>query len=173
MAGPPAREAVADGEQRGTRPTAAQIRPAYPVSHPRRADKTLSRSFDHLISRQQETVAHTDTDSTVMQTRLSYFCIEEARPGMVLGALLTVVTDGVLRFSLPSGHVLTEDNLFQLAAHHAEVIYVQEPDPRSAEEVEAEAAMATARVNSIFAGADLANPVTAALFAQVLRFRTA
>ena len=108
-----------------------------------------------------------------MQTRLSYFCIEEARPGMVLGALLTVVTDGVLRFSLPSGHVLTEDNLFQLAAHHAEVIYVQEPDPRSAEEIEAEAAAATARVNSVFAGADLANPVTAALFAQVLRFRTA
>ena len=108
-----------------------------------------------------------------MHTRPHYFCLEEALPGMVLGALLTVVTDGVLRFSLPSGHVLTEDNLFQLAAHHAEVIYVQEPDTRSAEEAKAEAAAATARVHAVFAGADLANPATAALFAQVLRFRNA
>lgn len=92
---------------------------------------------------------------------------------MVLGAPLTVVTDGVLRFGLPSGHVLTEDNLFQLAAHHAEVVYVLEPDPRSAQEAEADVAAATARVNAIFAGADLANPATAAMFAQVLRFRSA
>jgi hypothetical protein len=108
-----------------------------------------------------------------MQTRPHYFCIEEARPGMMLGAPLTVVTDGVLRFSLPSGHVLTEDNLFQLAAHHAEVVYVLEPDPRSTPEAEADVAAATARVKTIFAGADLAHPATAALFAQVLRFRSA
>lgn len=92
---------------------------------------------------------------------------------MVLGAPTNIVDSGVLRFSLPAGHVLTEDNLHQFAAHHAEFIFVAEPDHRSDEQAAIDAALATRRGMHIFSGADLSDPTLAALFVQVLAYRIA
>ena len=91
---------------------------------------------------------------------------------MELGAPLNVVTDGILNFSLPEGHLLTADNLNQLAAHHAEFLFIREPDPRSEEQVALDAAVAEQRVMRIFAKADFSEPAAVALFNQILRYRS-
>lgn len=91
----------------------------------------------------------------------------------MLGAPVSVANRGVLRFSLPAGHVLTEDNLQQLRVHRAEYIFVAEPDGRTDEQVAVDAALSARRVMEIFSGADLTDPTTAALFDQVLSFRSA
>jgi hypothetical protein len=107
-----------------------------------------------------------------MRTRPRYLPIIEAEAGMVLGAPVRVVNHGVVRLSLPGGHTLTEDNLHQLAAHHAEFIFVAEPDTRSDEAVAVDAAQAAHRVMEIFSGADLSNPTMAALFDQIVNYRS-
>lgn len=108
-----------------------------------------------------------------MRTRTHYIPLLEAEAGMVLGAPVSVSTHGILRFSLPAGHTLTDDNLHQLAAHKAEFIFVAEPDTRSDEHVAVDAALAARRTMEIFAGADLTDPTMAALFDQVLGYRSA
>ncbi len=108
-----------------------------------------------------------------MRTRPRYLPLIEAEAGMVLGTPVHMARQGQLRYSLPAGHRLTEDNLCQLAAHRAEFIYVAEPDTRSDEEVATDAAQAAHRVLDIFSGADLADPTMAALFDQVLAYRSA
>ena len=108
-----------------------------------------------------------------MRTRPRYLALIEAEAGMVLGAPVSVVNNGILRFSLPDGHTLTEDNLRQLAAHHAEFIFIAEPDTRPDEQIAVDAAMAARRVMQIFSGADLSDPTTVALFDQVLGYRSA
>ncbi|MBK8760308.1 MAG: hypothetical protein IPM03_07715 [Sulfuritalea sp.] len=108
-----------------------------------------------------------------MRTRPRYLPLIEAEPGMVLGTPVRVTRQGQHRYSLPAGHRLTGDNLRQLAAHHAEFIFVAEPDSRSDEEVAVDAANAAHRVLDIFSGADLADPTLAALFDQVLAYRSA
>lgn len=108
-----------------------------------------------------------------MRTRTHYIPIIEAEEGMVLGAPVAVVRNGILRFSLPAGHALTRDNLHQLTAQQAEFIYVAGPDPRSDEQVAEDAAVAAHRSLEIFSGADLSDPVMAALFDQVLGYRSA
>ncbi len=91
---------------------------------------------------------------------------------MELCVKVEVVNQGRL-FSLPSGHKLTGDNLFQLVAHRAEFIFVTEPDPRSDEQVATDAAAAAYRIMEIFSGADLTDSTTATLFNQVLIYRSA
>jgi hypothetical protein len=108
-----------------------------------------------------------------MRTRPRYLPLIEAETGMVLGTPVHIARQGQHRYSLPAGHRLTEDNLRQLAAHHAEFIYIAEPDSRSDEEVAVDAANAAHRVLNIFSGADLADPTLAALFDQVLAYRSA
>ena len=108
-----------------------------------------------------------------MRTRPRYLPIIEAEAGMVLGAPVSVVTKGILRFSLPAGHTLTTDNLHQLIAHQAEFIFIAEPDLRPDEQVAVDAALAARRVMQIFSGADLTDPTLAALFDQVLAYRSA
>jgi hypothetical protein len=108
-----------------------------------------------------------------MRTRPRYLPLIEAEAGMVLGTPVHMGRQGLHRYSLPAGHMLTDDNLRQLAAHHAEFIYIAEPDTRSDEEVAVDAAKAASRVMDIFAGADLADPTMAALFDQVLAYRSA
>lgn len=105
-----------------------------------------------------------------MRTR--YLPCSEAEAGMRLGAPVKVVNHGRLRFSLPSGHTLTTDNLNQLRAHRAEFIFIEEPDDRSDEQVATDAALAAHRVLHIFAGASLGDPTMAALFDQVLTYRS-
>ncbi len=113
------------------------------------------------------------TTGRTHRTRPHYRPIIEAEEGMVLAAAVKVVNDGVLRFSLPAGHALTEDNLHQLRAHRAEFVFVAEPDTRADEEVALDAALAARRVMHIFAGADLSDPNMASLFDQVLAYRSA
>jgi hypothetical protein len=108
-----------------------------------------------------------------MRTRTHYIPIIEAEEGMVLGAPVAVSQRGVLRFSLPSGHKLTRDNLHQLTAHQAEFIFVTTPDTRSDEQIAVDAALSARRTMDIFAGADLTDPNMAAFFDQILMFRSA
>ncbi len=108
-----------------------------------------------------------------MRTRTHYIPIFEAEPGMVLGAPVAVAVHGILRFSLPSGHELTRDNLHQLTAHRAEFIFISRPDHRPDEQVAEDAAKDAHRALEIFGGADLQDPTTAKLFDQILAFRSA
>lgn len=104
--------------------------------------------------------------------RQHYLPFDEVVPGMVLGEAITLADRHVVRFSLPAGHELTEGNLRNLAVHHAEFVCISVPDTRSDEEVAAEAAAAAARVMRIFEGADLSQPMMAALFDRVLAYRS-
>ena len=108
-----------------------------------------------------------------MRPRPRYIASVDAEPGMVLGSPVRVVEHGRLRFALPAGHSLTRDNLHQLMAHHAEYIFITEADSRRDEDVAVDAALAARRVMEIFDGADLADPVMAALFDQILIYRSA
>lgn len=105
------------------------------------------------------------------RSRQHYLPITEAEPGMVLFAPADAVRGGSVSFSLPAGHTLTEDNVHQLKAHDVEYIYISEPDTRSAEQVALDTARVAGKVLRIFHGADLSDPVTAALFEQVLGYR--
>lgn len=108
-----------------------------------------------------------------MRTRPHYIPLVEARPGMALGAPIVLSQHGIVRYSLPCGHVLTEDNLHQLKAHEAEFLFIAEPDDRSDEQVAVDAALAARRTMEIFSGADLTDPTLASLFDQVLAYRRA
>lgn len=108
-----------------------------------------------------------------MRTRTRYLPLEECEVGMVLAAPVSIVRHGILRFSLPAGHALTEDNLRQLLTHRGEFVFVAMPDPRSDEDVAVDAALSARRAMEIFAGADLTDPNMAALFDQVLVHRSA
>ena len=92
---------------------------------------------------------------------------------MVLGAPIAVSQQGILRFSLPAGHTLTDDNLHQLIAHRAEFIFIVEPDHRSDEVIAEDTARAAKRTMEVFSGADLSDPHMATLFDQVLQYRSA
>jgi hypothetical protein len=105
--------------------------------------------------------------------RTQYLPIMSAEAGMTLAAPLKVINQGHIWYSLPAGHVLTVDNLHQMTVHGAEFIFISEPDTRSDEEVAEDTAVVAGRVMEVFAGADLSNPVMAALFDQVLAYRNA
>lgn len=108
-----------------------------------------------------------------MRNRFRYLPIIEVEAGMVLALPVNVVNHGVLRLSMPAGFELTDDSVHQLIAHRAEFIYVIEPDRRTDEKVASDAAAMAGRVLHVFAGADLADPVMAALFDQVVIYRSA
>lgn len=89
-----------------------------------------------------------------------------------MGEAVTLTDRHVVRFSLPAGTELTENNIRQMAIHHAEFICLAEPDTRSDEAIADDAAAAAARVLHIFEGADLSRPALAALFDRVLAYRS-
>jgi hypothetical protein len=103
-----------------------------------------------------------------MRTR--YMTLESAREGMVLAE---AVRDAYQRMLLPSGAALTDENLQQLRAHHIEFVCVSYVDARSAQDIAVDSAATARRVLEIFETADLGDPVMAALFNQVLTFRSA
>ncbi len=105
--------------------------------------------------------------------RPRYLPVADATPGMVLGAPIKLLAQGKLVYTLPAGHALTEDNLRQLAVRGAEFIFTEEEDRRSDDQVAVDTAAAAHRVMEIFAGADLADPLLARLFDQVLLHRSA
>lgn len=108
-----------------------------------------------------------------MRIRPRYISLIDAEPGMVMGAQLNVTHNGYFLMSLHVGHTLTEDNLIQLRLHHAEYLFVTEPDTRTDEQIAIDTAVAAHRVMEIFADADLTNPIIATLFNQVIIYRSA
>ena len=108
-----------------------------------------------------------------MRVRPRYINYSEAQVGMVLGAQVTCVSNGFLSYSLPAGHILTSDNLHQLAIHHSAYIFVEEEDSRSDEQVAVDAASSAHRVLQIFANADFSDPAMAMLFDQIIVYRSA
>ena len=100
-----------------------------------------------------------------------YIPICDAKAGMKLAAPLMVVKHGLLRFELPQGQVLTDDNLNQMNAHRTEFIFVSLPDTRSDEQVAIDTAQTAHRMIEVFAGADLSNPDLCALFDQVVVYK--
>lgn len=106
-----------------------------------------------------------------MNHRLRCLPLPEVAEGMVLGAPLVVVERGVVRFSLPAGHVLTENNLRQLVVRQAEVVCVKEDDNRSDQEREAEWSGLERRLGRIFSAAPMGEPAVAALYNAVLVYR--
>jgi len=115
-------------------------------------------------------MTHTDMDTRKL--RRHYLPFQDVQPGMVLGEAVTVAERQVVRFTLPAGHELTEANLHQLGAHHAEFVCVAVPDTRTDEQITADAAAAVASVKHIFHGADLSQPALARLFDRVLAYRS-
>jgi hypothetical protein len=115
-------------------------------------DPTLTQDNDPAAS-----------DAEAPRLRRHYLPFDEVKPGMVLGEPVALRERLVIRFSLPAGHVLTEGNLRNMAAHRAEFLCIAVPDERSAAEVAADAAAAQQRLTRIFEGADLNEPVMARL----------
>ncbi|MDY0107311.1 MAG: hypothetical protein RBS27_11605 [Giesbergeria sp.] len=91
---------------------------------------------------------------------------------MTLGAPANAVSAGAMVFSLPTGHVLTQDNIHLLHRHKVEFVVVSVPDPRTEEQIARDRKDTAARIRQIFAGANLSDPCTAALFDQVLAYRS-
>lgn len=116
-----------------------------------------------------------DHDSMISPTnrfRRQYLPFDEVKPGMVLGETIMLADRNIVRYHLPAGHELTEDNLCQLAAHQAEFVCIAVPDTRSDEQIAVDAAAAAARTMKIFEGADLTHYPVAALFDRVLAYRS-
>jgi hypothetical protein len=105
-----------------------------------------------------------------MRTRTRYLPIEATAEGMVLAE---AVKDRYQRTLLPSGSTLTLENLQQLQAHEVEFICVTFLDERSPEEIATHAAATARTVLDIFQSADMTQPAVAALFNQVLMYRSA
>lgn len=96
--------------------------------------------------------------------RSAYLSIEEIAPGMTLAKPLAVTEKRILRYMLPEGHQLTEDNIKQLASHHAKAVCVWLADDRTDEEIAASNAEMESKLHRIFAHADRGQPIMAALF---------
>ena len=104
-----------------------------------------------------------------MHTRTHYLPIEDANVGMLLAE---AVRDRFQMPLLPAGSTLNEENLQQLLAHGVDFLCITYADERSAEEIAAQTAEVARSVAAIFASADLAEPVMAALFHQILSYRS-
>jgi hypothetical protein len=90
---------------------------------------------------------------------------------MVLGVPLILAEKGVISFSLPAGHVLTESNIQQMRVRQAEFVCIQEADSRDDAERADAWAMAEARLQRIFRAADLRQPEMAGLYEAVRAYR--
>jgi len=110
--------------------------------------------------------------TTPIKTRHHYIPVTEITPGMVLGETVNVVERGVLSMVLHTGHILSEDNLSQLNAHHAEFICIDKPDDRTEAQIAEDAANNAHRVLEIFRDSDMSDPTLMALFDQVLGYRS-
>jgi len=106
-----------------------------------------------------------------MPTRKRHLPVSSAQPGMVLGYRAVAPEHGVLRLSLPAGHVLTADTIEQLIKHRCEYVCIEEEDERSDEERAAEALRHELRLAHIFSPAHFSDPAIDGLFHAVLAYR--
>ena len=108
-----------------------------------------------------------------MPERLRYLPLFELEPGMVLGRPLVLSERGQAVFRLAAGQVLSEANLSQLRARHAEYACICEEDPRDESLRCQQRAAQEARLAAIFRNADLNHPETRAFYEAVLTYRSA
>ncbi|MDR2638085.1 MAG: hypothetical protein LBB55_07085 [Zoogloeaceae bacterium] len=92
-------------------------------------------------------------------------------PDMVLARPMIVSEMGRVVLNLPAGHVLSQANLAQLRAHHAQYVCVQEEDTRGQMVRERNEMDQIQRMQTIFARAELGDPDTRAFFDAVLAYR--
>lgn len=115
-----------------------------------------------------DTVAAADSG----RLRQRYLPVEQLAPGMALGEPLDFAAAHVVHRHFADRHVLTADDVAQLAASRREPVRVLVPETRSEAEVAAALAGVRASVETIFAGADPGQPALAALFECVLAYRS-
>lgn len=108
-----------------------------------------------------------------MATRMRYLATPDLAPGMALAQPLTLVEHEVVTYSLPAGHVLTAENLQQLASHHSVGALVLEEVERSDAQQLAHIQRQSDRLQMIFRHADVSVPQTQALVAVLLAHRSA
>lgn len=108
-----------------------------------------------------------------MRKRNKYIPLYEAEPGMILGAPVRLIRQGQLVLSFSKGQELTQASIEQLMAHGAESLPILTPDHRTPEQKRADQEAALQRVNAIFDGARLDEPMMGALYNQVLLYRSA
>lgn len=108
-----------------------------------------------------------------MATRTRHLAPQDLQPGMALAQALTLVEHGIVTYSLPAGHVLTQENLHQLASHHAVCVRVEQQDTRTDTQREADTARQVGRLKMIFRHADLDAPESQALLQALLAHRSA
>jgi hypothetical protein len=108
-----------------------------------------------------------------MATRTRHLAPHDLLPGMVLAQPLTLVEHGFVTYNLPAAHVLTQENLHQLASHHAVCVQIEQDDPRTDAQREADTQRQAGRLQMIFRHADLAAPESQALFQALLAHRSA
>ena len=108
-----------------------------------------------------------------MATRTRYLALSDLAPGLVLAQPLTLVEHEVVTYRLPAGHVLTEENLYQLASHHSVGALVRQEIARTDAEHLEHIQRQSARLQMIFRHADLSVPQTQALVDALLAHRSA
>lgn len=108
-----------------------------------------------------------------MATRTRHLAPHDLQPGMVLAQALTLVEHGIVTYTLPAGHVLTQENQQQLASHHAVCVQIEQEDTRTETQREADALRQAGRLKMIFRHADLGAPENQALVQALLAHRSA
>jgi hypothetical protein len=106
-----------------------------------------------------------------METRRSYLPLFSVEPGMALAKPVVVTERGRAVLSLPAGHLLTDANIAQLRAHHAQYVCVDEEDTRSHIVREQQMVIQEARLAAIFHNANLDHPETRAFYEAVRAYR--
>lgn len=109
----------------------------------------------------------------VMSARSRYLPLFELEVGMVIGKPLDIVEQGIVTFSLPHGHVLTQQNLEQLAVHNAAYACIEQEDERTDEEMRLLVEQQSSRLETIFSSADLGQSATRTLYLALLAYRSA
>jgi hypothetical protein len=108
-----------------------------------------------------------------MAMRSRYLPLFELEEGMVIGKPLDIVEQEIVTFSLPQGHVLTQQNLEQLAAHNAAYACIEQEDERTEEEKRLLVQQQSARLAAIFKTADFDQPATRAFHEALQVYRGA
>jgi len=108
-----------------------------------------------------------------MSIRHRFLPLFMVAPDMVLARPLMLMERGRNVLNLPAEHVLTQSNLSQLRAHHAQYVCVQEEDYRGQMARECFEMDQIKRLQAIFYHADLGDPETRAFFEAALAYRTA
>ncbi|MDR2365133.1 MAG: hypothetical protein LBD68_04660 [Zoogloeaceae bacterium] len=106
-----------------------------------------------------------------MAIRQIYLPLFSVRAGMTLARSAVITERQVTVLMLPAGHELTENNLAQLRAHHADYLCIAEEDARSDVLRAQNIATQSARIDRIFCNADPEHPETRAFCDAVRAYR--